>query len=414
MIHWIKRSCITFIAAMLCGSGQQLPGQQRSPATGAGSPMPTTGTRGTATSPDTQPTLNPNGTNNSTNNPLSDRPIFLSGKVIFDDSSPLNPDIGIERVCGANTRTEAHTDSKGRFSFQLGNKSGANISAADSSPSDFEGVRSRSQNTGFDTSGQRNSNSETALWGCELRASYPGYRSDAVSLDGRRTLDNSNVGTIVLHRLSNVQGTTISVTTAAAPRAAQKNFDKGLQAERKGNLEEAEKHLLAATGEYPKYALAWFTLGQLQQRQNKIEDARKSYMAAAASDRKYVSPYDQLALLAAQDGKWEDAANYSKQAIELNPVEFPSSLWYNTVANYNLNKLTDAANSGQALIKLDTRHRYPEANRILAEVALKNKEYAGAATYLRAYLELVPKAKDADALKQQLLKIDEASAPVNK
>jgi tetratricopeptide (TPR) repeat protein len=378
-------------------------------------PSPTTGTRGNPNSPDLQPTLNPNNTNNTSNYPFPNRTIFLSGKVIFDDASPLNPDISIQRVCGTDVRTEAHTDNKGRFSFQLGNRSGANISAADSSQSDYEGLNSRNQNTGFgDTNGPGNRTSETALWGCELRASYPGYRSDEVSLDGRRSLDDPNVGTIILHRLSNVQGTTISVTTAEAPKAAQKNFDKGVQAERKGNLDEAEKHLLAATNEYPKYAVAWFALGQLQQRQNKIEDARKSYIAAAEADKKYVSPFDQLARLAAQEGKWEDAAHYSKQAIELNPVEFPSSFWYNAVSNYNLNKLADASKSAQALLKLDTRHSYPEANRIMAQIALVDKEYAGAANYLRAYLALVPNAKDADALKQQLLKIEEASAPVNK
>ena len=250
--------------------------------------------------------------------------------------------------------------------------------------------------------------------GCELKAAYPGYRSDAVSLDGHRFLDDPNVGTIILHRLSNVQGTTISVTSAEAPRAAQKNFEKGLQAERKGNLEEAEKHLLAATSEYPKYAIAWFALGQLQQGQNKIEDARKSYIAAADADRKYVSPYDQLARLAAQEGKWEDAARYSKQAIDLNPVEFPSSFWYNTLANYNLNKPPEALKSAQALLKLDTVHRYPEANRILAEIALNDKDFAGASSYLRAYLALAPHAKDADALKQKLLKIEEARAQANK
>jgi len=413
MTHWTKRSFVILIAAMLAGT--QLFGQQRGPVAGPGAPSPTTGTRGNPTTPDLQPTLNPNGANNPTNNPLSDRPIFLSGKVIFDDASPPNPNISIQRVCGATVRTEAHTDSKGRFSFQVGNKSGAGIGEADSSQSDYEASNSRSQNTGFgDTNRLGNRTSETALWGCELKASYPGYRSDEVSLDGRRSLDDPNVGTIILHRLSNVQGTTISVTTAEAPKNAQKNFDKGLQAERKGNLEEAEKHLLAATSEYPKYALAWFTLGQLQQGQNRIDDARKSYIAAAQADGKYVSPYDQLARLGAQEGKWEDAAHYSKQAIELNPVEFPSSFWYNTIANYNLNKLSDASKSAQALIKLDTRHHYPEANRILAEIALNNKDYAGAASYLRAYLAFMPNAKDADALKQQLLKIEEASAPVNK
>ncbi len=416
MIHWTNRSFVVLIAAMLAGTGPQLLGQQHGSApAGASAPSPTAGTRGNPNVPGTQPSLTPNGTNNSTNNPFPDRAIFLAGKVVFDDASPLNSDISIERVCGANVRTEGHTDSKGRFSFQLGNKSGAGLSAADSSQSDYDGLNSRSQNSGFgDTTGLGNRTSETALWGCELRASYPGYRSDAISLDSRRSLDDPNVGTIILHRLTNVQGTTISLTTAEAPKAAQKNFEKGLQAQRKGNLDEAEKHWIAATSEYPKYAVAWFALGQLQQRQNKFEDARKSYVAAAEADRKYVSPYDQLAWLAAREGKWEEAANYSKQAIDLNPVEFPSSFWYNTVANYNLNKLSDASKSGQALLKLDTRHRYPEANRMLAEISMLNKDYTTAAGYLRAYLALVPNAKDADALKQQLLKIEEASVPVNK
>ncbi len=415
MTYWTNRRFVILFAAML-GASHSF-GQQRGPVTGVGAPSPTTGTRGNPTNPDLQPTLNSNGTNNpNNNNPFPDRPIFLSGKVVFDDASPLNPDISIQRVCGANVRTEAHTDTKGRFSFQLGNKSEANISAADSSQSDYEGLNSRNQNNaGFgDTNGLGNRTSETALWGCELKASYPGYRSDAVSLDGRRSLDDPNVGTIILHRLSNVQGTTISITTAEAPKAAQKNFEKALQAERKGDLDEAEKHLLSATGQYPNYAVAWFALGQLQQGRNKIDDARKSYIAAAQADKKYVSPYDQLARLAAQEGKWEDTASYSKQAIDLNPVEFPSSFWYNTLANYNLNKTADALKSAQALIKLDTHHRYPEANRVIAEIALNNKDYAGAAASLRAYLALMPNAKDADALKLQLLKIEEANASVNK
>ena len=125
-----------------------------------------------------------------------------------------------------------------------------------------------------------------------------------------------------------------------------------------------------------------------------------------------MSPYDQLALLAAHENKWEEAAQYSKQAIELNPVEFPSAYWYNTVAHYNLNQDTEAIKSGRALLKLDTQHRYPEVNRLLAELSVNSKDYAAAADYLKAYLAQVPNAKDADTLKQQLLKIQEASAQV--
>jgi Tfp pilus assembly protein PilF len=413
MIKRTNRSSVLFLAALLSAGGGQLFGQKSSgTAAGTGAGATATGTRGTPTTTTTNnPTLNPSNNSNTNNDPFSNRPIFLTGKVMFDDGSAVNKDVAIQKVCGASTRTETHVDSSGRFSFEIGGSTPSEVMSADIA--DF-GSSPQSQSSSLGGSNSSNGgsgrNPETALWGCELRASYPGYRSDAVPLAGRRSMDDPNVGTIILHHLGNVQGTTISVTTAEAPKSAQKNFEKGMQAAQKSNVEEAEKRLLAATGEYPKYAVAWFMLGQVQQRQNKVEDARKSYLAAVAADKRYVSPYDQLALLAARETKWADAAQYSKQAIDLNPVEFPSSFWYNTVANYNLRKDAEASKSAQALLKLDTLHHYPEVNRLLAELALNKKDYSAAADYLKAYLAQVPGAKDAETLKQQLLKIEEASA----
>jgi tetratricopeptide (TPR) repeat protein len=337
---------------------------------------------------------------------------------MFDDGSEPNPDIRIERVCGGNTRLEGHVDSKGRFSFQLGGNRTVDLSTADASDSTpgFGGGAQPDRSFGGNSIGSsgRGGSGETALWGCELSASYPGYRSDVVQLGNRRTLDDPNVGTLILHHLMNVQGTTISVTTAEAPKAAQKNYEKGMQAAQKGKFDEAEKHLTEATGAFPKYAVAWFALGQVQQRQNKADEARKAYEKAVDADKKYVSPYDQLALLAAQQGKWQDAADFSKQAITLNPVEFPSSFWYNAIANYNLQHEAEAAKSAQTLEKLDTRHKYPEINKMLAEMEMNKKNYSDAAAHLRTYLQLAPNAKDADSLKQQLLKIEEANAAEKK
>ena len=263
------------------------------------------------------------------------------------------------------------------------------------------------------TNGLGNRTSETALWGCELRASYPGYRSDSVSLDGRRSLDDPNVGTIILHRLANVQG-----RPSASPRLKRREPPKRISkrpckraqrqsrrtpktfAGRDQRVSESTllRGSLSASATGPKQALRRL---QILYRGGRRGPKIREPLRSACSARRL-------------EGKWEDAANYSKQAIDLNPVEFPSSFWYNTLANYNLNKPADASKSAQALLKLDTVHRYPEANRILAEIALSDKDFARAASYLRAYLTLVLNAKDADALKQQLLKIDEARAHVNK
>jgi len=399
---------------------------QRPPSAGpGGGGAAPTSTSGTVTkSPSVNPTLN-NPTNNN-NNPngndtFNNQPIFLSGKVMFDDGSPMNKDVHIERVCGTNVRTEANVDNSGHFSFQIGGTASAAGVMPDASQSQFGnnpgygGNNSQdSMSTTANTGNSRRPSTESTLWGCELRAVYPGYRSDVITLAGRRSLDDPNVGTIILHHLGEVQGTTISITTAEAPKTAQKNFDKGVQAMRKGNLDDAEKRFVAATTEYPSYAVAWFALGRVQEQQNRVEDARKSYQAALEADKKYVSPYDELALLAAHDNKWDDAARYSKQVIDLNPVEFPSAFWYNAVANYNLNHDAEALKSGRALLKLDTQHHFPEVNRMLAELSLTSKDYPAAASYLKTYLAQVPTAKDADVLKQQLLKIEEASAQPQK
>ncbi len=388
------------------GSGSAGGGSMgRSPSTPANGSTPFPGT--STGIPTNNPTANPNGPT-----------VFLSGRVIFDDGTPVNSDIRIERVCGGNPRLETHTDSKGKFYFQLGQNQELDVQAADDPTNSFgRPTLGQSQPYGqgsYSTSRTTNGLPSNVLWDCDLRASYPGYRSDLVSLANRHTLDNPEIGTIVLHRLAQVKGTTISLTSALAPKHAEKEYDKGMQMARKGDFEEAEKHLAKATESYPKYAVAWFAMGDIQQRTGRLDDARKSFEAAVAADSKYVSPYDRLALITGQQAKWEDAAAYSKQAIELNPVEFPSSFWYNAVANYNLKKKAEAEKSVRELLKLDTAHKVPSAENLLAQILIEKGAYSDAAVHLRAYLALVPNAKDADQLKQALLKIDQASAATNK
>jgi Tfp pilus assembly protein PilF len=373
---------------------------------GTGSP----GSSKTTGSPNSFP--NSNRSYNNTTAPHGTRSIFLFGSVIFDDGSKASSDIRIERVCNGSPRLEGHTDSKGRFSLQLGQDLAVDPDATEEQTGSFgsmDGSRSSlSRGSGL------GSNAGNALWNCDLRATYPGYRSDLVSLATRRALDDPDLGTIVLHRLANVHGSTISVTTALAPKHAQKEYEKGLQLAKRSRFEEAEKHLLVATEAYPKYAIAWDELGQVQEAEGKAADARKDYQAAISSDGKFVSPYDRLALLSSREGKWEDAASYSKQAIQLNPVEFPSSYFYNALANYNLKKFDESEKSAREVLKLDTGHRYPQAESLLAQLLMEKGNYSEAATHLRAYLTLVPDAKNADLLKQQLEKLEQASAEVKK
>jgi tetratricopeptide (TPR) repeat protein len=340
------------------------------------------------------------------------RTYFLSGKIVFDDGTPPNTNIRIERVCGSTVRLEGHTDSKGRFSVQLGQDMSVDTDASDTNANARPGTWNSTSN--LSGNGSSGNSRLDPLWNCELRANVPGYRSDLVELSGRRALDNPDLGTIILHRLANVQGSTISVTTALAPKHAQKEYEKGLQLAQKGDFANAEKHLTVATDAYPKYAIAWFALGQVEQHENKTEAARKAWQAAIAADSKYVSPYDALAAVALMQSKWEEAADYSKQAVDLNPVEFPSAFWYNALANYNLKNPALAEKSDRELLKLDTAHHYPQAESLLAHLLAEKGQYSEAAEHLSAYLRLAPNAKDADQARADLAKLQQAGAEAKK
>jgi len=341
------------------------------------------------------------------------RPVFLSGRVIFDDGTKPSTDINIQRVCSGNPHTEAHTDSKGHFSFQVGANVGVIPDASESASDDR--YFGRTQTSGAPTFNRGTQGTPSRmLMGCHLQAAYPGYRSDVVDLTQRHAMDNPDIGVIVLHHLGGIQGTAISITSELAPKKAKKAYEKAMQLESKGKTEEAEKHLQEAVDEYPKYAVAWFELGRLQESSQRVDDARKSYEAAIAADSKYVNPYEGLARLAAVKGSWQEAADRSKQAVYLNPIEFPGSWFYNALANYKLKNTDAAEKSAKEVVKLDGKHVIPQVETLLAQLSADRGDLSGAAQHLQKYLELQPNGPNSDALKQQLSKIQEAIAQAKK
>ncbi|MGC8793068.1 MAG: tetratricopeptide repeat protein, partial [Bryobacteraceae bacterium] len=269
--------------------------------------------------------------------PEIQRPIFLSGRVMLEDGTPPPEPVIIERVCNGQPRPEAYTDSKGRFSFQLGQNTNLIADASVNTAADsFGDPTRRSPGAGF---GQTRTISERDLIGCELRAVLPGYRSDVVSLAGRRLMDNPDVGTIVLRRLGKVEGTVISATTLAAPKDARKAYEKGLEAIRKKKLDEARAHLEKAVTLYPQYAVAWYELGRVHQQQNSKEKAREAYGKALEADARFMKPYLQLALLSAQERNWQEVADITDRLLKLDPYDYPQAWFFHSVANFNLRKL---------------------------------------------------------------------------
>ena len=379
------------------------------PGAGAGTTTPTTpgvSRPSTTTNPNTIP-----GTQNPSDMP---RPIFLTGKVILSDGNPPEEAVLIERVCGTRTIPEGYTNRKGHFSIELGRNQSAMMDASTDNTDPNYGNRPM----GSAGSGSRNSTNpygangvtERSLTGCDLRASLAGFRSGTVSLSSRRAMDNPDIGTLVLKRIGNVEGLTISATSMNAPKDARKAFEKGHEALQKGKFEDAAKQLDKAVEIYPQYAMAWFDRGRVYEAKNSIDDAKKSYEEAIKADNKLIQPYDRMAALAVQNREWQTAADISERMIRLNSFDFPQAYLFNAIANLNLEKLDHAQKSATELIKNDTDHRFPTIEHVMAVILAKKQDWEGSAKHFHAFLDISQPGPAAELARKQLGEVEKTLA----
>ncbi len=341
------------------------------------------------------------------------RLVFVTGKVVIDDGTEPTERVAIERVCNGLARREAYADSHGQFGFQIGGQSQIFQDATVGSNYGFT--------RGSDFGGSTLSQSGTAnpatqgvtqqeLMGCELRASAPGFRSDNLSLAGRQLFDNPNVGTIVLHRLGKVEGTRVSATSLKAPKEAKKAFEKAEKDLTKGNKQEAAAELNKAIVAYPKYAEALALLGQIDAADGKSAEAKKLFEQAIDADKQFLEPYFGLAVLASKESDWQAASNYSERALALNAYEYPVAYYYHAAANYNLQKLDIAEKSARTARRLDSQHKIPRIDYLLANILVRKGDYPGAAEQLKSFLAYQSSGPDADAAREMLKEAEQRIA----
>ena len=328
----------------------------------------------------------------------STKPIFVYGKVMLQGGGALPEPVPIERVCNGTVRREGYADTKGQFEFQLG----MNLTFQDASEND-----SRLAPTSQSRSG--NSLKSLDLNGCELRAVLAGYQSSVVNLRGMGgDTSQLEVGTIFLKRIGNAPGTTISVTSMAAPKDAMRAYEKA-QKIKVEKPAEAEKELTKAVKTYPQFAAAWTLLGDLHREHNDFATARADYAQAIAADPQFVNPSYGLAMMASQEKKWDDAVRLTEQVIKLNSSAYPLAYFLNAAANYNSQKFAPAEESAKKYKALDTQHSHPEVCLLLSYVYSRRQDYASAAREIREYLVLAPNSPDAESLQSDAKRFEDLS-----
>jgi tetratricopeptide (TPR) repeat protein len=322
--------------------------------------------------------------------------LFLSGQVVLEDGSPPPERVVVQRICETGQPIpQGHTDSKGRFSFAMGQETTSLLFDA--------------QNVDHFRSGpppNQVSPGAPSLAGCELRVQLPGFYPAIRDLGGRRTLDSPDVGTLVLRRIPGVVGSTFSETAFTAQKEARTAYEKGRTLAQERKLDEARKEYEKAVQIAPRFASAWFELGLVHQMQNHPADARKAYGESLLADPRFVKPYRQMAVLAFDEQKWEEVVNTTDRLFGLDPVSYPDAYFLSAFANFYLNRLDAAERSSREVVKLDSDRSIPRARYVLGAVLIEKHDYAGAAEQLREYVDIAEPGPDVARAKEMLAQLE--------
>ena len=343
------------------------------------------------------------------------RNMYLEGRITLDDGSPPGAPVAIEMYCNGQTRPVGYSNLKGHFSFRPAENSREVVGDASRSgvPGGPDGGPTGTlANDGFDDplninfgslGGTTTHGSGTIdLTGCELRAELPGYRPSRLPL-GRRSIGDSDLGTIVLRAGNKSAGTSVSVTSLQLPGKAHKMLEKALKemGNKEPDIGKAVEELEKTVEKFPKFAAAWSMLGDLRVRTRDREGARQAFGEAIEADPAYLTPYLPLIRMELTEKNWKRAAKLALKCRRLNPY-LGEAAYYHAVAGFNLGDVATVASALDAFQASENAGRFPQGFRMAAFMHAKKGDYPKAAAAMRRFLESSPKSPHAGEIHRKL------------
>jgi VWFA-related protein len=364
--------------------------------------------------------------------PVEAASLLFRGRVVMTDGSPPPKPVGIEYYCpGKRTLVVTITGKKGDFlwhyegsAFEIGANS-MNASTAFmqqgatgttvTEPSVMGTMITISQPLGPLSAGTMSIKSQSGyealafaegsgfgVSGCILRAASSGLVSSTIDLSDHKVTQNPQLPDIILTRPSASEG--LEITEAVTvPKAAQKEWLGGMTALRSTKWDEAETHLRAAVDAAPQFGLGWSALALAYHNQHKSDEARDALEHAIKLDPKSPSLRFRLMRTEMDLKDWKTAATTAATLTQADGGRrFPDAYLDQAVIHFHLNELDQALDSATEQVRRDTRHELPRGEYILGLIYEARHDYPAAAEHMKKYLELSPKASDAQAVRTRI------------
>ncbi len=336
-------------------------------------------------------------------NGSSETSVYFSGQVQMEDGSAPAEPVLIQKICDGRTQDAAWTDAKGHFGFRVGGDSHSAVADASEMPVN------RDVTTAIGYSSRVTNPVTSSLKNCQIHASVAGFESERVDISIRDTLDNTNVGTLILHPTSRSAELSISSTSLAAPASAKKAYAKGESEVSERKWDAAGKEFEKAVKEYPDFAAAWFELGVVRENQKNMPGAVEAWKEALKHDLKYAKPYEGLSAAAYASADWRDLDQYTRAWIQLDPEAFPQAYLFAAFAAGKQGHMGESERLALEGIRVDKAKRVPKLEYVLGVVLMQEGKNVEAAKCFRNYLQLSPGDPEAALIRQQLPKLETAA-----
>lgn len=246
---------------------------------------------------------------------------------------------------------------------------------------------------------------------CRVRASHTGYSSTSVEVSGLDTTRTALDLPPIVISSDVADASAIIVADSGIPGRARKDWDAAMKALDVPDMAEAGRRFEAVVAESPKFSQAWHGLGVVDERLKKQAEARAAYEHAIEADAKLLPAYVMLTRLCIKMKDWQGAEKAADSLIKVDSKHhYPEVYLHLAVARYGLKNLTGAEESVQEFIRLDATHNRPRAEYVLGRILEAKGDLNGAKEHMAKYLQLDPGPADVDLVKQHIERIGKPTA----
>lgn len=199
---------------------------------------------------------------------------------------------------------------------------------------------------------------------------------------------------------------TVDASLAEVPEAALKSYKRAIELARKGNRAEAVEELKRALSIYPDFMLAHNELGAQYLKLGQLELAAAEFQAALKLAPEAFAPRLNYGITLLRLKDLAGAAAQFERALRKDNSSAAANMYLGE-ALIRMGRYDEAEGPLLRAIELNEAEA-AEAYRYLGALYIEKRQEGRAADALNRYLELVPKAKDADRIRQLIEQLRKA------